>query len=442
MTTETQSPETTGTTPASTGQTGTTPTASEFSSFLGVEPESLPSLQPVQTPEPKGAETEQSAEAGTETEGETQEAVADEQTEEQGLQAEEVDDNWLPTEQEKEFPLEVLVKFGKRYGYTPEDIQADPRLQNSLKDKLNTDIYVEQLRQDLEGHQLEETEASNELEQTSEVAATTTTDPQTEYNQRVDAMVSRIDQKATEELGKGLLAAFGVNVDVAKLDQMLADPKLTPEHRAEVQGAKALAQNASKVGTTLARGAIDLVMTTLPELLPQILETVAPGMLTNYNQFRINQEQAAVYSSAWSELRSQVPNLPEYRTPEYKALVLKAEKQLGLNDGELGSMVFKGADGKTPLPIDQQARAVYRIVARVANGQPVAPATVARAVSAGRQQERVVQTRRAAGGALGAGTTSRQFTQDETPDEVRDNLRKAIADQNSQGNPFAGARSV
>lgn len=440
MTTETQSPETTGTTPASTGQTGTTPTASEFSSFLGVEPESLPSLQPVQTPEPKGAETEQSAEAGTETEGETQETVADEQTEEQELQAEEVDDNWLPTEQEKEFPLEVLVKFGKRYGYTPEDIQADPRLQNSLKDKLNTDIYVEQLRQDLEGHQLEETEASNELEQTSEVAATTT-DPQTEYSQRVDAMVSRIDQKATEELGKGLLAAFGVNVDVAKLDQMLADPKLTPEHRAEVQGAKALAQNASKVGTTLARGAIDLVMTTLPELLPQVMEAVAPGLLGAYTQWRSTNESVAVYSKAWDAVRAQAPNLPEYRTPEYKALIIKAEKHLGMSDGQLGNMVFKGNDGK-PLPMDKQALEVYKIVARVANGQPVAPATVARAVSAGRQQERVVQTRRAAGGALGAGTTSRQFTQDETPDEVRDNLRKAIADQNSQGNPFAGARSV
>jgi len=42
---------------------------------------------------------------------------------------EEADDpNWLPDEQQKVFPDDVIAKYGKRYGYTQEQIQANPSL--------------------------------------------------------------------------------------------------------------------------------------------------------------------------------------------------------------------------------------------------------------------------------------------------------------------------
>src|SRR6185437_4409806 len=80
-----------------------------------------------------GTEPAQDTEA--EGEVETQEA----ETQPAPDEVEETADDWLPTEQEKVFPLDVLVKFGARYQYTQEEIEADPRLQNALKDKLNSD---------------------------------------------------------------------------------------------------------------------------------------------------------------------------------------------------------------------------------------------------------------------------------------------------------------
>jgi len=443
-----ETPGTAGTTPAAAASTGTTLSANDMTSFLGVEPETLPSLQPEQNPEPTGVEAETAAE--TEVEEVDQELASEgletEVPETQEVQEEETPDDWLPTEQEKEFPLDVLVKFGKRYGYTPEEIQADPRLQNTLKDKLNSDIYIAQFNQDEQNIGLEETTPRAEETPAETTANATPTDPRAAYYQRVDGMISQLDQKSLNELGTGLLQAFGVNTDVAKLDQMLANPKLSPEQRAEVQGAKALTQNAAKVGQTLARGAVDLILSTLPSVLPEIMEAVAPGLLTDHASYR----ERSTYASAWQEVTSKpnpqtgqpiYSNLPTYGTKEFGALVRKAESQLGLQPGALGAMVFRGVDGK-PLPAMDQARQAYALVAKVASGQRVAPAVVQRAVSAGRQQERTQQQRRAVGGALGAGQTSRQFEQSEETDPIRDALHEEIVRQNSQGNPFRGAREV
>lgn len=419
-----------GTTPAAAASSGTTQTADSMSSFLGIEPETLPSLQPEQKPEPAGAEAEPEVEAGAEeTQETTEEAPPVEEGQEQ-IEEEEVDDNWLPSEQEKEFPLDVLTKFGKRYGYSPEEIQADPRLQNALKDKLNSDIYIAQFNE--AGQNLEVEETTPEVQETVPAA-----DPRAEYLARVDGFVSKIDQESVKQLGNGLLQAFGVNTDVAKLDEMLANPKLTPEQRAEVQGAKALAQNAGKVGATLARGAVDLIFTALPAVLPEALEAIAPGLVQSFKDY----QERSTYASAWQEVTQANPALPQYGTKEFGALVRKAEGQLGLQSGALGAMVFRGNNGQ-PLPMAEQARQAYALVAKVASGQKVAPQVVARAVETGRQQERTQQQRRAAGRALGAGQTSRQFEQPEEADEIRDALRQEILRQNSQADPFRGAKTL
>jgi hypothetical protein len=416
----------------------TTPGASEFSNFLGVEAESLPSLQPRETPAPDGAETEEiPVEAGAEqVEAETTDENVDElPAEELEAQGEETDDNWLPTEQAKEFPTEVLQEYAEKRGYDWQKISADPTLQRLLKDKLNTDIYVEQMRQEVDNATLEETTPQETVEATAEAAAAIA-DPRAEYHQRIDALAQKMDPQATEELGRNLLAAFGVNTDVKKLEAMLADPKLSPEARTEVQSAVALVRNAGQVGSTLAKGAIDLILTSLPEVLPQVMEAVAPGLLGAYQGW----SQVNTARGAWEEVAGArdpgnqnqplYQNLPAYGSKEFAGLTVKAEQKLGLAKGALGEMASRGF-----------IREAYTMVAQVASGQRVAPQAVAKAVSVGRQQERNQQQRRATGRALGAGQTSRQFGQEEDTDPVRDALRQQIQEQNTNSDPFRGATS-
>jgi len=430
------------TTSAASAPAVTTPSANEFSSFLGVEAENLPSLQPVQHPEPAEPETsgdEPAAAAEGEAESEeTQEAAASE-AEAQTEETAEDNDNWLPQEQAKEFPEATLKEYADKRGYKwdPQD-ESQMRL---LRDKLNTDIYVEQLRQDLENQQFEETTAANEQEPGAEVAAAeaANADPRAQYQAQVDAVVSQIDQQATEELGRNLLGAMGVNADAQHLQQLqdaLRNPQTTPAQRAEIQQHLDLVQNAGKIGGTLARGAVDLIMTTIPNLLPQMLEAAAPGLIGAYQDWQQVREVGQVWQSLAASKRQDgqaaYPNLPAYQSKEYFDLVLKTERQLGQPKGWIGAL---------NVPLDQK----LTMIARVASGLQAQPGAtrqiVERAVNAGRQQERTQQQRRAVGRAMGAGATSQQFTQEPDGDPVRDALKKAIAEQNSQADPFRGATS-
>lgn len=420
---------------------GTTPSPSEFSSFLGVEPSELPSLRPAQSPEPAGTETtasevetEVAAGETAEGEGETEEAVALEDEGEPEVEASAEDDaTWLPTEQAKEFPEATLREYAQRRGYKwdPND-ESQMRL---LRDKLNSDIHIETLRQELEAPVFEETNPS-EQEVEAEPGATTdpNADPRASYYQHVDAVVSQIDKQATDELGRNLLGAMGVNADPAHIQALqtaLRNPQTTPEQRAEIQQHLDLVTNAGKIGTTLARGAVDLILTTMPNVLPQVLEAVAPGLLGAYQGW----QQVREVGQAWNELAQAkgtnneplYPNLPAYQSKEYFELVLKTERELGQPKGWIGEL---------NIPLPQK----LTMLARVANGLRAQPANtgriVQRAVSAGRQQERTQQQRRANGRALGAGATSQQFTPEPEADPVRSALRDAIAEQNGASRPF------
>jgi hypothetical protein len=231
---------------------------------------------------------------------------------------------------------------------------------------------------------------------------------------------------------------MGVNADiqhVQELQNALRNPATTPQQRADIQQHLDLVQNAGKIGNTLARGAVDLVMTTMPTLLPQILESVAPGLLGAYQGW----SQVREVGQAWQGLAAAkdqnnqplYPNLPTYQSKEYFDLVLKTERQLGQPKGWIGGL---------NVPLEQK----LTMIARVASGMQARPATprvIASAVNAGRQQERNQVQRRAVGRAMGAGATSQQFTQEPDGDPVRDALKKAIAEQNSQADPFRGATS-
>jgi hypothetical protein len=443
MTTETLAAPAAGTTPAAAAPTtGTTPSASEFSSFLGVEAETLPSLQPVQDPEPAGTETagdepavEAEGERGAEETLET-EAPETDATEEVAA-TEEDNDSWLPQEQAKEFPEATLKEYAERRGYKWDP--ADESQMRLLRDKLNTDIYVEQLRQEVDNQAFEETTAANEEDQpgSEELATTEGADPRAQHYTQVDAVVAQIDKQATEALGRDLLGAMGVNADPAHIHELqtaLRNPQTTPAQRAEIQQHLDLVTNAGKIGTTLARGAVDLIVTTIPNLLPSLLESVAPGLLGAYQGWQqvreVGQEWQKISEAKGPNQQPLYPNLPAYQSKEYFDLVLRTERELGQPKGWIGEL---------NMPLSQK----LAMIARVANGLTARPAAtrqvVARAVSAGRQQERTQQQRRAAGRAMGAGATSQQFETEPAGDPVKDALRKAIADQNSQADPFRGA---
>jgi len=204
-----------------------------------------------------------------------------------------------------------------------------------------------------------------------------------------------------------------------------------------------MVQNAGKVGSTLARGAVDLMMTSIPNLLPQMIEAVAPGMLGAYQDaVRIGEAGQAWERVSQAKGQNQQPlyqNLPAYRSKEYFAAVAKTERELGLEVGSgIDNMQLRDARG-TPLPPQAQYEAKMRMIARVASGlrpQPANPAQITKAVNAGRQQERTQQTRRAQGRAMGAGATSQQFSQEPEADPVRAALQTAIREQNGASRPF------
>jgi len=447
MATETQAAPS-GTTPSNgAAQSGTTPSVqAEYASFLGVEPEMLPSLQPQEEPEPGGAEAEPQAEAGAQAEVEDQplEAEAEPAAEEPEGELAETDDDWLlTTEQKKEFPDDQLAEYARRRGYNWEQIQADKSLKRLLQDKLNSDILIAQQRQaeadqDFLGGEEEQLPEQEGAEAQAEPAAAVTATPREQYYAHVDQLVQQYDPSTLREMGVGLLNAMGVKTDdqfIGQLNQRLQDLSLPPQTRAEIQQHIALAQSAPKIGQTLARYGTDLTLTLLryPEILQQALEQVAPGMLGAYQEA----QDMRTHAGAWAQVQAREDgngrkvygNLPRYGTPEFRDLIYKTERQLGMGEGELGEMVFRDGKGN-PLSAAQNALRKYALVARVASGQKVTPQVVTQAVQAGRKQEQTQQQRRAAGRALGSGTTSRQFEQPPAEDQAGAALRQAILEQN------------
>jgi len=424
---ETTDPQTTGTT-----QTETTG-AGESDQFLGLDPEpDFGGEAPAESGEnPEPAETEGET-ADTTKEGEESETT----DEAEGGEAaeEESDDDWLPTEQEKQFPLETLAQYAQKRGYkwTPEQIAKDGDIQKLLKDKLNTDIYARNLETQLGQREDPEADDENQFEEAEpEVTAevVTQSDPKKAHYERVDTIVTKqLDPVAMSELGKGLLGAMGVDTDTDKLQKLLNNPKLPPEQRAEIQGALQLAQSAGKIGQSIARGGVDLVMTVLPQLLPELIEQIYPGTQRRY--------EAGVYASAWQSVTSAVgkdgkaiyANLPAYGSKEFQQMAYKAERQLGLPQGGLQNLVIKDTNGN-PVPLEQQAQAKYRMIAKVSQGQKISPQTVAAAVQTGKKQAEASAQKRAAGRAMGSGQTSKGLNQPEE-DDILSALKNQIESTN------------
>jgi hypothetical protein len=418
-------------------QAGPTSSGFDIASFVGADPVADSLAQA--NSDTQGAEesteegTQPATDGETETESETEtQGEEGEESETEGEEEEETEgeseeqetaDDWLPTEQEKEFPIETLAKYAKRYGYTIEQLQNDRGLQLLMKDKINSDIA---LRERQEGG--EETDLETEEETVAQPQQLSPEEQKQKYQAFVGNIVkNHIDPNLVHALGKNLLASFGTDFSI--LDKADADPQL----KAEI---KALADSAPKVGETLVTGAADLVATMMVPVLTtpnpitgsipilDMVERFMPGITGMWERTMYGDQWASVVNARGEDGQPMYKNLPAYGSPEFRTALEKAARSIPNFDG----MIFRDAKGN-PLPLPQQAQQKYMLLAQVVSGQKPNPAAAKKAFEAGKRVQKKAEQRRAAGKALGAGKGSNRL---ESRREQADPLAEAIQHSNTR----------
>lgn len=326
-----------------------------------------------------------------------------EQAETQGTQsqeqAEEVADDWLPTQQEKVFPPEVLEKYAPRYGYTAEELQGDPRLARLVQDKLNSDIYINELRTREQTQELaEETVQKPEPTRTPEQQQQQVTLEQHIANIR-QAVQQRTDPKLAQDFFTGFNKVFGVE-DA----QIAATLKSNP--------------NAAMEFTSLmSTYALNLFNTFVPDL---IWANLGPQIEQAFPQFGQMYERAS-YANTWDSIRNSAPQfseLPNYGTKEFASAARQAaEEQFGsAEDFESAVFTKMGANGqRVPLSPAENTQKKYSLLANAMLGRKVDPAVIQRAVEAGKKQATRAVTKREAGN-LGSGRSKQQISTPEKDD--------------------------
>jgi hypothetical protein len=355
----------------------------EHQSFLGTEPEL--DLDAEESPE-----TSASVDGEVSADAEGQEDAASE-AEEPSVQERLKD----LTQRESESYQQRYPNAWKRLN--DPNVSADDK--HLLLDKIESDKEIYRLRAQEEYWNSLEQEPTLEEEAEPE-APFVPPDPaaiRAAYYQRVDNLVKTyVDPQAINQLGADLLAHLGV--DLSKVN----DPNLQPQDRAELQ---ALAANAPKLGGTLARAATDLIATVLPLLFQEAQEMTNPGWSRTYEKQMCADQWDQVRSQTGPDGRAVFANLPQYGTPQFKTALRAAAAQIPNFD----NLVFTGRDGRA-LPMHEQTRMKYAVLAQRLNGERVPPAVVAQALQTGKRLASQADRKRVAGRALGAGqSTNRGF---------------------------------
>lgn len=371
--------------------------------------------------EPTGEESENEGDGG---EGEGGEETGDPAAE---------DADWLPDEQAREFPREVINEFAqRRYPKLWERLKQNPNdedLLQVLKDKLNTDIGYKQLREQLESEAEEEPTHDGEEETETEEKPADPAKQSEAYQQRVQDLVkTTFKPEAMDAIGQNIVEA--VVAGVFGIDQKaLQDPNLSEDEKANMQRIVANSATVAKsLGPKLAHGMADAVISVLPHVLGDAIEAIYPGTRQSF--------QTRMVSEAWDAVRNQkdgsgqplYKNLPAFgaRDGDFGKLIQKAEQQMGLKPGGLSQMVMKGNNGQ-PLSDGEQLRIKYEMVARIANGQRLTPAEAAKLIDKGKKQAADAQRARSQRKALGAGKPSAGGFEGGGDDD----FLKAIKDYNS-----------
>lgn len=394
----------------------------EFSAAMNSEP----TAKETTTEEPAAV----SEDAQT-TEEQKTEPAAEEKT------SEEDDPNWLPDEQEKEFPLDTLAKYAKRYGFTPEEAKSDPRIQRIIKDKINSDILI---RDQQNG---EEEEPTQELTEETDPATEAAT-PEAQAKQAQEVYQKRIENLVTTNFSPELVDQIGNTIVNSVVEgvfgisaKSLENPNLDPEAKEELQRIVANSQTVAKtLGPQLARGMADAVITILPHVLTDAIEQIYPGTQRRH--------QVDVVTTAWDSIRNQkddsgqplYKDLPAFgpASGPFGDLIRKTEKEMGLKEGGLARMELRGNDGK-PLSQEEQLAQKYLMVAKTASGQRVSPADAAKLIDKGKQQQQDANRRRQQGKVLGAGKPAPQF-ENGKEDPLLNGLEDFAKEYEASSKPF------
>lgn len=306
-------------------------------------------------------------------------------------QTEEQPEDWLPTDQEKVFPDDVLLKYAQRYN-VDEEWLSNPLNRQLLSDKINSDIFIRQ-QQEWQDQQ-QQLEPEQQLEPTPQQLPT-----REQYFQNIDrAIAERTDPVFAKEFHDQFLRAFGV-----------------PD--AEI--AKAPPQQAMQLVQVLSRGALNLMNTFIPDMLSAQLSGVMgqafPGFSDMYER--------SAYAMSWDRVRNSSPQfsaLPAYGTKEFSRALREASARIpGFDD-----MQFTGRNGQ-PLGMMENAERKYAMLAQIASGQNVDPRLLQQAAAAQvKSERRAARTR--SNGNLGSGQsragsgTTRQSSQFETNQDIFD----------------------
>lgn len=320
----------------------------------------------------------------------------------------------LPSSQSKVFSEESIQEFAQnRYPELAKLLndqnipeQSRKHIRQVIHDKLNGDIYIQELK--------EQGEEGEELEETEEAAEPTQADPaqlQTEITQAINQFVDRVtDPKVAADFTDNFIKAFDIK-----------DPQ----------------QRALTVTKTLSGAAVNLMRAAVPELL------FSPGadgktLIDRYLEAKYEGLPGMVktnsYGSAWENLRQSDPKfakVPAYNTPEWKQAVQKvAEDVPGFENA-----VFTDKNGRLLSPyqnfVEKSKVAINLMSSRPAvAAQAIVDAN--KAVETGKKVERE-STRQKNNANLGAGQSRGQISSAPGSDALSQAIAKHRAD-----NGFAG----
>lgn len=302
-------------------------------------------------------ETTDNATAGTETQV-LEEVEAQPLGEEESQESAE---DWLPTEQDRTFSDEALLRYAQRY-QKDEQWLSDPLNRQLLVDKLNSDI---QIRQQLEHEPLQELEQALPQEQQTEAKMPTLEEHLANLNQWSERYT---DPKIAQNFANEFMKAFGV------------------QEAAKPETAMALTRTMSTFG-------LNLIQTALPQILAPILDSVMPGFSGMYYQ--------SARAGSWDAVRNsseQYMNLPAYGTKEFVDLCNQLDSEYPALT-EMGVALERANGGQLHGPA---AEKFYGTLAKLATRQQVDPQLLEQAAQAGARSARRGEVRRTAGN-LGAG---------------------------------------
>jgi hypothetical protein len=336
------------------------------------------------------SEPEQQTQSAEESGAETQELETQEQEGTELETQEETAEDWLPDEQSKVYPDDVLQRYAEqRYPEIWKLIeagQASDQMRQLLYDKLNTDIYLRQLSQQ-EQFQEPEEEAEQPVVQRQEPTQPQQTTQQ--WLQGVQRIAESItDNEVANAFSTQFLQAFGVK------------EAPTPEM------ARALT-------TTMTTFGLNLLNTVLPQMLNSpVAENKSffqQLMEQNYEAFGESYE-SSMYERAWNRATSASPDfakLPGLNVIGSSQARMEAAARIAGSVEDFDNIQFRDKSGK-PLSPYQNAVKKYSLLAKEMAGQKLTPAEAKNFLEAGKRSALASRTRKEAGN-LGSGKSNGQI---------------------------------